>query len=577
MDIKTTPLTVSQLLHGSNEQFVIPPYQRRYSWLNKQIIQLFDDIKNLSDGETHFLGSIVCLTESHTAGVNLLELVDGQQRMTTLILVLDTIKDKFEELEDQREADRIEDLVTCNDIDRKRISKIILGDLDDSDFKIIINQSGFEQIKNRKLLEAYQMIKGNLDQMTTDELNKFKEKLINQTNIVRLDVSRAKDAFKLFETINNRGLSLSPTDIIKNFLLGHASLIDDETLRRVKEEWTKIIVNMDGQNLDDFFRQYLSGKLGNKVSFTFLTDYFKKYYINKVSQTEILAEYQEFDEIDISEDEKSASKSRMTPIEFLRELQNSSQIYAKILNRNFDDKKINDLLYNLQRIKSFPSYTFILDLMKREVPRNDKLEILRLIEVFMIRRNICEYRTSELDDIFSKLVKLPDEELVLNVKNYLAERLPTDQEFESKILTHDFYGQYLDRAKCMLEAIEYKLSGNTEEKFIGSGEDVHLEHIIPQTITTKKSKEELGDWEKYLNCTKEEHQFYVSKLGNMTLLSGKKNIIASNNPFSSKREIYEGSEIKLTHELSKLDDFKFKNVDERSKKLAKESVKIWSF
>ena len=576
MDIKTTPLTVSQLLHGSNEQFVIPPYQRRYSWLNKQIIQLFDDIKNLSDGETHFLGSIVCLTESHTAGVNLLELVDGQQRMTTLILVLDTIKDKFEELEDQREADRIEDLVTCNDIDRKRISKIILGDLDDSDFKIIINQSGFEQIKNRKLLEAYQMIKGNLDQMTTDELNKFKEKLINQTNIVRLDVSRAKDAFKLFETINNRGLSLSPTDIIKNFLLGHASLIDDETLRRVKEEWTKIIVNMDGQNLDDFFRQYLSGKLGNKVSFTFLTDYFKKYYINKVSQTEILAEYQEFDEIDISEDEKSASKSRMTPIEFLRELQNSSQIYAKILNRNFDDKKINDLLYNLQRIKSFPSYTFILDLMKREVPRNDKLEILRLIEVFMIRRNICEYRTSELDDIFSKLVKLPDEELVLNVKNYLAERLPTDQEFESKILTHDFYGQYLDRAKCMLEAIEYKLSGNTEEKFIGSGEDVHLEHIIPQTITTKKSKEELGDWEKYLNCTKEEHQFYVSKLGNMTLLSGKKNIIASNNPFSSKREIYEGSEIKLTHELSKLDDFKFKNVDERSKKLAKESVKIWS-
>ena len=126
MDIKTTPLTVSQLLHSSNEQFVIPPYQRRYSWQKKQIIQLFDDLQNLSDGEKHFLGSIVCLTESHTAGVNPLELVDGQQRMTTLILILDTIKDKYEELNDQREANRIEDLVTCNDINRNPISKIIL-------------------------------------------------------------------------------------------------------------------------------------------------------------------------------------------------------------------------------------------------------------------------------------------------------------------------------------------------------------------------------------------------------------------------------------------------------------------
>jgi len=577
MDIKTTPLTVSQLLHGNNEQFVIPPYQRRYSWQKKQIVQLFDDIKNLSSGETHFLGSIVCLTEGQTAGIYPLELVDGQQRMTTLILVLDTIKDKYEELKDQREADRIEDLVICSDLNRKRISKIVLGDLDDSDFKIIINQSGIEQVKNKKLLEAYQTIKDIFDQMTTDELNEFKEKIINSTNIVRLDVSRAKDAFKLFETINNRGLSLSPTDIIKNFLLGHASLIDDETLRRVKEEWTKIIVNMDGQNLDDFFRQYLSGKLGNKVSFTFLTDYFKKFYINKVSQTEMLSEYKEFDEIDIDGNGKPENQSKISPIEFLRELQAASETYAKILNRNFEDKKVNDHLYNLQRIKSFPSYTFVLDFMRRDIPRNDKLEILRLIEVFMIRRNICEYRTSELDDIFSKLVKSPSENLVTSVKSYLEERLPNDQEFEEKIMSHDFYGQYLDRAKCMLEAIEYKLSGNTGEKFIGGGEDVHLEHIIPQTISTKKSKEELGNWEKYLNCTKEEHQFYVSKIGNMTLLSGKKNITASNNPFNSKKLIYKDSEIKLTQKLVKLEDFKFSNVIERSKDLAKESVKIWAF
>jgi len=518
MDIKTTPLTVSQLLHSSNEQFVIPPYQRRYSWQKKQIIQLFDDLQNLSDGEKHFLGSIVCLTESHTAGVNPLELVDGQQRMTTLILILDTIKDKYEELNDQREANRIEDLVTCNDINRNPISKIILGDLDNSDFQKIVEQNGTSEIRNKKLLEAYQNIKDQLDLMTHDELDSFKEKIINNTNIVRLDVSRAKDAFKLFETINNRGLSLSPTDIIKNFLLGHASLIDKNTLDQVKSEWTKIIINMDGQNLDDFFRQYISGRLGKKVSFTLLADTFKKFYIENVMNTEILAEYKEFED-----PTDNISQNKITPIKFINELREASEIYSKILNRSFDDRKINEKLFNLERIKSFPSYTFILNLLQREIPRKDMLEILRMIEVFMLRRNICEYRTSELDDIFSKLATFGDDDIVNKVKVYLAERMPSNAEFEEKIPLHDFYGQFLDRAKCMLEAIEYKLTGNTEEKRVSDSDDVHLEHIMPQTITTKKSKEELGNWEKYLGDQAiEKHKDYVTKIGNMTLLSGGK-------------------------------------------------------
>jgi uncharacterized protein with ParB-like and HNH nuclease domain len=573
MDIKTTPLTVSQLLHSSNEQFVIPPYQRRYSWQKKQIIQLFDDLQNLSDGEKHFLGSIVCLTESHTAGVNPLELVDGQQRMTTLILILDTIKDKYEELNDQREANRIEDLVTCNDINRNPISKIILGDLDNSDFQKIVEQNGTSKIRNKKLLEAYQNIKDQLDLMTHDELDSFKEKIINNTNIVRLDVSRAKDAFKLFETINNRGLSLSPTDIIKNFLLGHASLIDKNTLDQVKSEWTKIIINMDGQNLDDFFRQYISGRLGKKVSFTLLADTFKKFYIENVMNTEILAEYKEFEE-----PTDNISQNKISPVKFINELREASEIYSKILNRSFDDRKINEKLFNLERIKSFPSYTFILNLLQREIPRKDMLEILRMIEVFMLRRNICEYRTSELDDIFSKLATFGDDDIVNKVKVYLAERMPSNAEFEEKIPLHDFYGQFLDRAKCMLEAIEYKLTGNTEEKRVSDSDDVHLEHIMPQTITTKKSKEELGNWEKYLGDQAiEKHKDYVTKIGNMTLLSGVKNIVASNNPFESKKEIYKESDIKLTQELINYNSFGFDDVAARSKKLAEMSTKIWNF
>ena len=86
MKITPTSLSISQLLSTESEQFIIPAYQRRYSWQDKQVKELFDDINHLEGGETHLLGSIVCLTGDHGAGINSLELVDGQQRTTTIML-----------------------------------------------------------------------------------------------------------------------------------------------------------------------------------------------------------------------------------------------------------------------------------------------------------------------------------------------------------------------------------------------------------------------------------------------------------------------------------------------------------
>ncbi len=101
---------------------------------------------------------------------------------------------------------------------------------------------------------------------------------------------------------------------------------------------------------------------------------------------------------------------------------------------------------------------------------------------------------------------------------------------------------------------------------------LNAQHCFQGANATKESCRVI-----YTKKSKEEHQFYVSKIGNMTLLSGKKNISASNNPFNSKREIYKESDFKLTQQLTKLDDFNFLNVTDRSKILAKESVEIWSF
>lgn len=232
---------------------------------------------------------------------------------------------------------------------------------------------------------------------------------------------------------------------------------------------------------------------------------------------------------------------------------------------------------NLQKIRSYASYTFILHLMQRNIDINEKLTILRLIETFMLRRNIAEYRTAELDDIFSNLTLVNDENIVETVKAILKDHLPSDIEFREKLIEHDFRGLTENRAKYILEQLEYYLTGDTKEKYIGDAIDVHLEHIIPQTITTKKSKEEFGDWEKYLgNDGSKLHKNYVSKIGNLTLLAAPLNIKASNNPFLDKKEEYQKSNIKITKKIKDYNEFKLEQISNRSKDIAQKAVKMWN-
>lgn len=601
MKITPTTLTITQLLSNESEQFVVPAYQRRYSWYSKHIAELFDDINLLEkSGETHLLGSIVCLTSSHGVGINELELVDGQQRMTTIMLFLNAMEEKYKTLGRNKEAEKLGNYLYCADFNGKQKNKLALGDLDSTDFNLIMENKNLGEVINKRLLEGHSQISSLINNLTLGELDVYKYKFINQANVIRLDVAESKDAFKLFETINNRGLSLSPADIIKNFLLGNASLIDEATLEEVKKDWTQLIVSMDGLYLDDFFRQYINGLLGRKVTYTMLIDTFKNYFVENVKTSDVLVERTEYSpevieeteqneteaeniteniEVSVAESVLNKQQHNKIPItKFVDNLRKAASVYSKILNHSFSDNKVNRHMLNLQKIRSFASYTFVLNLMQRKIDLNEQLAILKLIETFMLRRNIAEYRTAELDDIFSNLTTIEDENIVETVKVTLKEHLPSDTEFREKFIQHDFRGLSEYRAKYVLEQIEYDITGNTGEKYIGDGEDVHLEHIMPQTITTKKSKEEYGDWEKYLGeeGTKM-HRAMVSKIGNLTLLAAPLNIKASNNPFLSKKIEYEKSDIKLTRQLRDFDEFKLQQIEVRSKELAKKAVKIWRF
>lgn len=570
MKITPTSLSISQLLSTESEQFVIPAYQRRYSWQDKQVKELFDDINHLEGGETHLLGSIVCLTGDHGAGINSLELVDGQQRTTTIMLFLDAIEDRLRSDGNDEDAQTISKMVTSKDYTGTKSKKLVLGDLDNRDFMRVVDGVELEEVINNNLLRARKIIGELIDKLNTEEFNQLRYKFINQAYIIRLDVAQAKDAFKLFETINNRGLSLSPTDIIKNFLLGNASIISGETFESVKEDWTKIVLLLDGIDMDNFFRQYMAGLTGQKVTQTRLIDTFKTYYAQNIEEGETLREqYEEFAGVEQSNDtNKQDLKS------FAKTLRLAADIYSKIQCASFDDDEINRRLVNLKKIRSVASYTFILNLMRRGLANNDILEILRMIEIFMLRRNVAEYRTSELEDIFVALTKLPDENIIATTKQILVDNMPSDEEFEARLEKHVFKGQLEARAKYMLEYLGYGTLSPTE-MVIKSHRAVELEHIMPQTIDTKKAKLEYGDWVSYLGEDAILHGEYLTKLGNLTMLGKKLNIVASNNPFEAKKVEYKKSEIAMTRELAKNEAWGLKLIDARTKVLAKQATELW--
>jgi len=590
--------TIHSLLANNYERFVIPSYQRRYAWKTPQQSTFFKDLDMLLEDEGHLFGMLILHTEDHQGGINDVYLVDGQQRFTTLSILLLVLKEKFEEIEDNFHVQQILLKLYCGDPNKSNDPKLLLGELDNPDYLSLL-KGDFEEIENQRILGCYKtfkrLVNEKFEEVGTEWLKSYYNTLNQRAKIIRLDVQQAKDAYKLFETINNRGLGLSATDVLKNFILGHAAKLSDEKLEVVKNLWTKLIITLDGTRSDDFFRQYISSILTRKVTKNKLIEEFKKHYFKHVKEVDQLGEFvyaygplddaedEGEEEIEESENEEmeadDESIERISIDEYLQKIVSTATTYKKITHKQFDDAKINQKIKDLQAIKSFTSYIFLMHYLGDEHPRNEVLKTLGMIGTLMLRRHMSGRSTSQNDDIFAKLLRLEKQKRTPDqIKEKLLADCPGDDEFKSSFPTHEFKPRIIDRARYMLTKIEYHITGNTNELSINSTEDVHVEHIIPQKIDTKKSKRIYGDWKSYLGSESIlEHKKRKDRIGNLTLLAGDLNIIASNNPYKKKLECYEKSNIELTKQLANKEDFKFDDLDKRGKELANLALEIWSF
>lgn len=592
MKITPTSLTVGQLLGQTNERYIVPPYQRRYSWLEKQIVELIDDITLIESNDTHLLGSIVCLANGHVADLNELEVVDGQQRLTTVSILLTCLRERFsaEGNAESSVVSDIEKLMVAKAVTGKVAAKIALESIDAKDYKALTEYD--VEVSNKCLADAFEIIRAWTRNTALDKLKLFWYRLCNQAIVIRLDVSNAKDAFKLFETINNRGLRLSHTDIIKNFLLGNAARFGPQHLTLARSNWAKLVVNLDGTNSDTFFRYYLSATTARRITAAKVVSQFKLMFHTGVKEAKDLPERHLYDDREefveeegdvfadvLSLDEKISVKDtskRISFKKFVEALVAYSRVFGELVHAKTGDVKIDRHLLNLKMIKAVQTYGFLMHLRVNGCNEKELKAVLKLTESFILRRHVCKERSNETETLFSTMCAIdPISPLTVTRSSY-RELCPPDEKFKEEFATTSFSSNVIDRARYCLSQIELSNKGPYPEFAVLGGDDVHVEHIIPQKIKTKGAKDEFGDWVTYLGTSSEvKHQKYISRIGNLTLFAGALNISASNNPFARKKDAYRESAIDMTKDLCAMPHFKFAQVDKRSASLAEAAVKLW--
>jgi hypothetical protein len=415
--------------------------------------------------------------------------------------------------------------------------------------------------------------------------------LQNQALIIRLDVSDAKDAFKLFETINNRGLRLSPTDIIKNFLLGNAARFSAEALESARETWTKLIRYLDGTSSDSFFRYFLTARVTRRITAAYVVSTFKDLFMNEVQEAATLPDrhyYVDEDEDDAEDDEysvasdESVSESARVTYEkvsfkrFLSRLATSARIYGQLVQAKTGDPRIDRHLRNLRMIKATQTFGYLMHLKAGGCSDKNFVSILKLTESFVLRRHVCRERANDTERLFANLCAIDCSEPIGETRAAYRNFCPSDDKFRDEFSTVSFTSNIIDRARYCLESIELSKQGKYPELQVLGTDSVHVEHVIPQKIKTRRAKEEFGDWVTYLGDRSELlHPKYVSRIGNLTIFAGPLNIGASNNPFAKKKSAYRDSSLLLTKELAAMQQFKFKQVEARSNSLAALAVEVW--
>lgn len=548
---------------NSDRVYRIPKYQREYTWGINDWDALFNDVTENDYG--YFLGSYICVN-SGSLNRTILEVIDGQQRFSTLCLLLTALYEKLSALGNQMEPEDITDLSNLRSelANKKQImgasgrkyeytQRLILQkqNMNDEDFSYILSDKGIITAKkakpanfgNRRIAKAYRhfekLIDEEVEEMKTENPNvddigalfSIKSKF-EQAVLVGIEVDTNKDAYMLFESLNHRGVPLSALDLIKNTLIAQADT--DHDADESYEQWKQILRNIgqdDYSVQERFFRQYYNAFREELNAPYKNAD--KKYYLGYLAtRTTLLDIYEKM----IKSDYKT----------LLDDLLAKSQKYSLIVNNSDEEHAYTRELQDLERISGAPSYILLLYIMSKqdELKLTDEQikTIVGYLIKFFVRRNVTDIpNTRKLTqlfiDIIAEMKNLEDEEIGKCILNRLMAVAAPDDLFEEK-LRGSLYDENPEAVRFILCSIEAQhqtkeiysdlWARDNSNKYIWT-----IEHIFPEGDNIPDAwVDMIADGDKAL--AKQYRAEYVHTLGNLTITGYNQNL--SNMSFEQKRD-----------------------------------------
>lgn len=559
--------TLNKLLNTSR-QFIVPIFQRNYSWQKSQYEQLWFDILRASkfkEKQNHFIGSIVYIDMGTPAGrPQQLLLIDGQQRLTTISILLCAIKDYVQKFNLETKLINLakiknQFLYNSDEIDEDRY-KLLLNVQDKETYIKLIDNTIFTVNKPAtNIIKCYEFFYERIEDFIK-EYGQIDEIYAGIFKLSLVSISLDKDSDNpqmIFESMNSTGKDLSQTDLLRNYLL--MDLTPEKQTRLYKTYWKPMeelfgedIYKNDVNKFDYFIRDFLTLKsdTGYICKINNVYENFKRYYLDNNC-------------------EKFA---------VLKDLFTYAKYYACIdlLQENDDELKL--YWQEFKKLDSHVVYPFLLklydDYSRQILIKEDFKKILQVVISYLWRRAICEIPTNSLSKTFATLYQAVDKEDYVNsiIKAFVFKssykRFPSDYEVREKLQTKDIY--HFRLRKYLLEALENYYH---KEPIDLNTANYTIEHIMPQNIEHNLSWQQMlgEDWQ-------EVHSLYLHTLGNLTITGY--NAEMSNKSFVEKVNGESGfnhSHLKLSESIAQCDVWNKKAIQRRTNILTDIILKIWKY
>jgi uncharacterized protein with ParB-like and HNH nuclease domain/predicted transport protein len=557
--MKATEANLLEFLKKS-PQFVIPIYQRTYSWGIRECLQLWEDILRSGINEktsAHFIGSIVYIEKGlyQISSQTPLLVIDGQQRLTTISLILEALSLQLGDSEpfDGFSAKKLRNYYLLNSLeDGDRKFKLILTQTDKSSLLALMQQKPLPKEHSIRVKENFEFFKGKINSLGTnlEPLCKGLAKLV----IVDISLSRDQDNPQLiFESMNSTGKELSQADLIRNYIL--MGLEPVHQTRLYEDHWRPMEIEFGqeayGTHFDRFMRHYLTIKTGEIPNIGQVYEKFKLF--------------------------AQSSKMVESGVDALvTEIHTYAGYYCNMALGKEQNKDLSEAFQDLREFKVDVAYPFLLELyqdyQKEILSLGDFVSAVRLVESYVFRRAVCNIPTNSLNKTFLTLTKdiKKDRYLESTQSQFILlpsyRRFPNDEEFKRELKIRDLYN--FPRRSYWLRRME-----NFDRKERVTVTEYTIEHILPQNEDLPKTwQTELGlEWKRIQNT-------WLHTLGNLTLTGY--NSEYQDFAFSRKREMEGGfkhSPLKLNEGLGQLETWNEHTIQARADKLAGLAVKVWGF